>query len=97
MRPDEHKSKESRKYQARKRLAGDTSAADVADARKKAARARDKGVGATAIRRRNGDLVGTEEQMEERKLRQAKFTKRKLESNASRYEEETEQGRKNFK
>jgi hypothetical protein len=93
MRPDEHKSKESRKYQARKKLAGDTSAAEIADARKKAAKARDKGVGMAAIRRRNGELVETEEQMEERKQRQAKFAKRKLDSNASRYEEETEQGR----
>jgi hypothetical protein len=93
MRPDEHKSKESRKYQARKKLAGDSSAAEIADARKKAAKARDKGMGITAIRRRNGDWVETEEQIEERKLRQAKFSKRKLVSNASRYEEETEQGR----
>ncbi|KAL7321777.1 hypothetical protein PS15m_001511 [Mucor circinelloides] len=91
MRPDEHKSKESRKYQQRKKQAGDNSAAEIAEARKRAARARDKGVGMGAIRRRNGDFVETEEEIEERKIRQAKFSRRKIESNQSRYEEETEQ------
>ncbi|GAN05831.1 hypothetical protein MAM1_0102d05307 [Mucor ambiguus] len=91
MRPDEHKSKESRKYQQRKKQAGDNSAAEIAEARKKAARARDKGAGMGAIRRRNGDFVETEEEIEERKMRQAKFSRRKIESNQSRYEEETEQ------
>ncbi|KAL9557494.1 hypothetical protein MBANPS3_001348 [Mucor bainieri] len=91
MRPDEHKSKESRKYQQRKKQAGDTSAAEIAEARKKAARARDRGVGMGAIRRRNGDFVETEEEAEERKMRQTKFSRRKIESNQSRYEEETEQ------
>lgn len=93
MRPDEHKSKESRKYQQRKKQAGDNSAADIAEARKRAARARDKGVGMGAIRRRNGDFVETDEEIEERKIRQAKFSRRKIESNQSRYEEETEQGK----
>lgn len=93
MRPDEHKSKESRKYQQRKKQAGDNSAAEIAEARKRAARARDKGVGMGAIRRRNGDFVETEEEIEERKIRQAKFSRRKIESNQSRYEEETEQGK----
>lgn len=93
MRPDEHKSKESRKYQQRKKQAGDNSAAEIAEARKRAARARDRGVGMGAIRRRNGDFVETEEEIEERKMRQAKFSRRKIESNQGRYQEETEQGK----
>ncbi|CEP12558.1 hypothetical protein [Parasitella parasitica] len=88
MRPDEHKAKESRKYQQRMKQAGDSSAAEVAEARKKASRARDRGMGMNAIRRRNGDFVETEEKIEERKKLQAKFSRRKLESNLSRYEEE---------
>jgi hypothetical protein len=92
MRPDEHKSKESRKYQARMKLQGDNSAAETAEARKKTAKARDRGLGNAAVRRRNEDPMETEEKKEERKLRQAKFSRRKLESNADRYREETEQG-----
>lgn len=93
MRPDEHKAKESRKYQMRKKQQGDSEAAEVAEARKKAAKARDRGVGIGAIMRRNGDFAEeTEEEKEERKARQAKFSRRKLESNADRYIEETEQG-----
>lgn len=92
MRPDEHKAKESRKYQMRKKQQGDSEAAEVAEARKKAAKARDRGVGIGAIMRRNGDFAEeTEEEKEERKARQAKFSRRKLESNADRYIEETEQ------
>lgn len=93
MRPDEHKSKESRKYQARQKLKGDTSAAEIAEARKKEAKARDRGLGIAAVMRRNADpQEETEEEKEERKLRQAKFSRRKLVSNADRYKEETEQG-----
>lgn len=95
MRPDEHKSKESRRYQARKKLQGDTEAAEIAEARKKAAKARDRGQGIAAIMRRNGQANDeTEEEKEERKARQAKFSRRKLDSNADRYVEETEEGRK---
>lgn len=92
MRPDEHKAKESRKYQLKKRQQGDSSAIEAAEARKKAAKARDKGVGMSAIRRRNGDYVETEEEKEERKALQAKFAKRKITSNVERYHEETEEG-----
>lgn len=92
MRPDEHKAKESRKYQQKKKQAGDSSAAEAAEARKKAAKARDKGVGIAAIRRRNGESTETEEDREERKAIQAKFAKRKITTNADRYQEETEQG-----
>ncbi|KAI8647028.1 hypothetical protein BD408DRAFT_409081 [Parasitella parasitica] len=91
MRPDEHKARESRKYQQRKKQVGDSSAAEVAEARKREARARDKSLGMNAIRRRNGDFVETEEEIEARKKLQAKFSRRKLESNLSRYEEESEQ------
>ncbi|KAI8375439.1 hypothetical protein BD560DRAFT_367835 [Blakeslea trispora] len=91
MRPDQHKSKESRKYQTRKKQSGDSSAAEVAEARRKAAKARDRGEGVAAIQRRNGDWIESEEDREERKLRQAKFSKRKIESNVDRYREETEQ------
>ncbi|KAI8359882.1 hypothetical protein EDC96DRAFT_553868 [Choanephora cucurbitarum] len=88
MRPDQHKSKESRRYQARKKQSGDSSAAEVAEARRRTNRARDRGEGVAAIRRRNGDWV---EDREERKLQQAKFSRRKIESNVNRYIEETEQ------
>lgn len=93
MRPDEHKAKESRKYQIKKKQQGDLEAAEVAEARKKAAKARDRGVGIGAIMRRNGNFAEeTEEEKEERLARQAKFSRRKMESNADRYIEETEQG-----
>ncbi|PHZ15345.1 uncharacterized protein RHIMIDRAFT_272155 [Rhizopus microsporus ATCC 52813] len=94
MRPDEHKAKESRKYQVRKKQQGDHAAAEIAEARRKAAKAKDRGVGITAIRRRNGDFnEETEEEREERKKMQAKYSRRKLVSNYDRYEEETEQDR----
>ena len=92
MRPDQHKSKESQRYQARKKQSGDSSAAEVAEARRRNNRARDRGEGTAAIRRRNGDWVESEEDREERRLQQAKFSRRKIESNANRYLEETEQG-----
>lgn len=93
MKPDDHKAKESRKYQARKKKQGDTEAAEVAEARKKAAKARDRGLGNAAVMRRNaGPSEETEEEKEERKSHQAKFSRRKLDSNADRYREETEQG-----
>lgn len=95
MRPDEHKAKDSRKYQARKKNQGDSSAAEIAQARRKAAKANDRGTGIAAIRRRNGDFVQeTEEEKEERKALQAKYSKRGITANYDRYEEETEQGRR---
>lgn len=95
MRPDEHKAKDSRKYQARKKNQGDSSTAEIAQARKKAAKANDRGTGIAAIRRRNGDFVQeTEEEKEERKALQAKYSKRGIATNYDRYEEETEQGRR---
>jgi hypothetical protein len=90
MRPDEHKAKDSRRYQARKKKQGDETASQVAEARRKAAR--DKGLGVNAIQRRNGEFVETEEEKEARKKVQAKFAKRKIQSNVERYKEETEQG-----
>lgn len=94
MRPDNHKAKESRRYQARKKKEGDTEAADVAEARRKAAKARDRGLGQAAVMRRNADpSEETEEEKEERKAHQAKFARRKLETNADRYKEVTEQGK----
>ncbi|KAI7902421.1 uncharacterized protein BX663DRAFT_74973 [Cokeromyces recurvatus] len=91
MRPDEHKAKDSRRYQQKKKFEGDTTAAEIAEARRRAARARDKGVGMSAIRRRNGELQESEQDIEQRKLLQAKFSRRKITSNADRYKEETEQ------
>ncbi|KAI7889880.1 uncharacterized protein EV154DRAFT_513170 [Mucor mucedo] len=92
MRPDNHKAKESRRYQARKKKEGDTEAADVAEARKKAAKARDRGLGLAAVMRRNAEpSEETEEEKEARKAHQAKFSRRKLDSNADRYKEVTEQ------
>ncbi|KAG1149996.1 hypothetical protein G6F37_010964 [Rhizopus arrhizus] len=94
MRPDEHKAKDSRKYQARKKNQGDSSAAEIAQARRKAVKANDRGTGIAAIRRRNGDFVQeTEEEKEERKALQAKYSKRGIATNYDRYEEETEQDR----
>ncbi|KAL4209746.1 hypothetical protein AB4K20DRAFT_1590369 [Rhizopus microsporus] len=94
MRPDEHKAKESRKYQVRKKQQGDHTAAEIAEARRRATKAKDRGVGIAAIRRRNGDFnEETEEEREERKKMQAKYSRRKLVSNYDRYEEETEQDR----
>ncbi|KAI9256682.1 hypothetical protein BY458DRAFT_492512 [Sporodiniella umbellata] len=90
MRPDEHKAKDSRRYQARKKQQGDSTAADVA--RKRADKSRDKGVGIAAIRRRNGEEE-TEEEKEERKAIQAQFSRRKMTSNYDRYIEETEEDR----
>ncbi|KAI9244755.1 hypothetical protein EDC94DRAFT_665523 [Helicostylum pulchrum] len=92
MRPDPHKAKESRKYQSRQKKIGNTEAVEVAEARKKASKARDKGLGNAAVRRRNAEpSEETEDEKEERKLRQAKFSRRQLDSNADRYVEETEQ------
>ncbi|KAG0174255.1 hypothetical protein DFQ30_005297 [Apophysomyces sp. BC1015] len=74
MRPDEHKSKESRKYQARKKLQGDTEAAETAEARRRASRARDKGQGVAAIRRRNGEASQRQEQSKS----STNFSRRKI-------------------
>ncbi|KAF7730133.1 hypothetical protein EC973_002741 [Apophysomyces ossiformis] len=88
MRPDEHKAKDSRKYQARKRLQGDATAAETAEARRRSARARDKGEGVTAIRRRNGELPARQEQPRS----SSHFSRRKITSNADRYKELTVEG-----
>ncbi|KAI8987967.1 hypothetical protein BDF20DRAFT_832853 [Mycotypha africana] len=90
MRPDEHKVKDSHRYQQKKKLAGDSSAAEIALARrKKNAAARDRGMGVAAIRRRNGEFVEeTEEEKAERRYQQAKYSKRTmLSTNADRYTE----------
>ncbi|RCH80972.1 hypothetical protein CU098_003436 [Rhizopus stolonifer] len=91
MRPDEYKAKESRKYQARKKQQGDSTASEVA--RQRAEKSRDKGMGIASIRRRNGEeKEETEQEKEEKRANQAKFSRRKMVSNYDRYEEETEQG-----
>ncbi|KAI8996865.1 hypothetical protein BDB01DRAFT_768774 [Pilobolus umbonatus] len=90
MRPDEHKAKQSRRYQAKKKLQGDTSAAEAEERRREAAKARDRGQGVNAILRRNGQLPElSEEEILERQQKQAKFSRRKLVSNTDRYKEET--------
>ncbi|CAO3682060.1 unnamed protein product [Rhizopus stolonifer] len=92
MRPNEHKAKESRKYQARKKQQGDNSAFEVA--RQRAEKSRDKGMGIASIRRRNGEeKEETEQEKEEKRANQAKFSRRKMTSNYDCYKEETEQDR----
>ncbi|KAI9031541.1 hypothetical protein CLU79DRAFT_830817 [Phycomyces nitens] len=84
MRPDEHKSRDSKRYQARKLKQGDSSASEVAEARKLAAiRARDKGTGIAAIRRRNGEAPPQTAEREP----STSFARRKLGTNADRYKE----------
>ncbi|CDS08104.1 hypothetical protein LRAMOSA02053 [Lichtheimia ramosa] len=91
MRPDEHKAKESRRYQARKKNQGDASAAQIAERRRQAAKARDNGNSIAAIRRRNGELPSLQQQRESAeavaKARSSKFSKRKIVSNRDRYKE----------
>lgn len=96
MRPDEHKAKESRRYQARKKNQGDATAAQVAERRRQAAKARDSGNSIAAIRRRNGELPSLQQQRESAeaiaKARSSKFSKRKIVSNRDRYKEISVQG-----
>ncbi|KAL0074814.1 hypothetical protein F4703DRAFT_1744763 [Phycomyces blakesleeanus] len=87
MRPDEHKSKESKRYQAKKLKQGDATAAEIAGARKiAAAKSRDKGTGIAAIRRRNGEAL-PQSQIDEQRERSILFARRKLGTNADRYKE----------
>lgn len=99
MRPDEHKAKESRRYQARKKQQGDATSAEVAAQRRAAAaKARDTGTSIAAIKRRNGELPSLQqprdEQEAELRARSRQFSRRKLVSNQYRYQEMTEQGNK---
>lgn len=100
MRPDEHKAKESRRYQARKKNQGDASAAQIAERRRQAAKARDNGNSIAAIRRRNGELPSLQQQRESAeaiaKARSSKFSKRKIVSNRDRYKEISVQGQYHF-
>lgn len=96
MRPDEHKAKESRRYQARKKHQGDATAAEVAERRRAAAKAHDNGTSIAAIKRRNGELPSLQQEHDEEeaklKARSKQFSRRKLVSNQYRYQEMTEQG-----
>ncbi|KAG2224666.1 hypothetical protein INT45_007911 [Circinella minor] len=95
MRPDEHKKKESRRYQARKKNQGDTTAAEIAERRKKAAKARDTGTSTAAIRRRNGELPSIQQvrnsQEQAARIKNSQFSRRKLVNNQDRYAEISEQ------
>lgn len=90
MRPDDHKAKESRRYQARKKNQGDSTAAEVAERRRlAAAKARDKGTSIAAIKRRNGELPDAPPPRQSDASRA--FSRRQLTTNADRYKEATEQ------
>ncbi|KAI9264192.1 hypothetical protein BDA99DRAFT_559482 [Phascolomyces articulosus] len=96
MRPDEHKKKDSRRYQARKKNQGDATAAEVAERRRiAAAKARDTGTSVAAIRRRNGELPSLQQVRESAeataKIKSSRFTRRKIVSNQDRYTEISEQ------
>ncbi|KAI9301323.1 hypothetical protein BJ944DRAFT_243377 [Cunninghamella echinulata] len=84
MRPDEHKSKDSRRYQQRKKKQGDNTAAEIAEERKRRARAQDKGIGIAAIKRRNGETPTT---TAANNKSSGQFSRRKILSNRDRYTE----------
>ncbi|KAI8377887.1 uncharacterized protein BYT42DRAFT_483803, partial [Radiomyces spectabilis] len=88
MRPDEHKAKDSRRYQQRKKHQGDATAAEIAEARRRSARARDTGTSIAAIRRRNGELPPPSHANSE-KPASSSFSRRKIVSNVDRYKERT--------
>ncbi|SAM05020.1 hypothetical protein [Absidia glauca] len=91
MRPDEHKSKESRRYQQKKKKEGDTSASEIAEARRRRAKANDKGTSVAAIRRRNGELptfnAPSTSADTPPTIKAAQFSRRKVTSNQDRYKE----------
>ncbi|CAO3596124.1 unnamed protein product [Absidia cylindrospora] len=90
MRPDEHKSKESRRYQQKKKKEGDTAAAEIAEARRRRAKANDKGTSIAAIRRRNGELPSFSNATNTGNpptIKTSQFSKRKVTSNRDRYQE----------
>ncbi|KAI9494656.1 hypothetical protein BDB00DRAFT_817708 [Zychaea mexicana] len=96
MRPDEHKKKDSRRYQARKKNQGDATAAEVAERRRQAAvKARDTGTSIAAIRRRNGELPSIQQARESAeataRIKSSKFIRRKIDSNRDRYTEISDQ------
>jgi hypothetical protein len=97
MRPDEHKAKASRRYQNKHKKQGETEAADVALARRQAAKTKISGNSIAAIRRRNGEFEQpiaaakpTEPESPQQETR--RFSRRKIASNRDRYEEVTEEG-----
>lgn len=96
MRPDEHKAKASRRYQSKHKKQGETEAADVALARRQAAKAKITGNSIAAIRRRNGEFEQptTTNPAEPETLQQEarRFSRRKIASNRDRYEEITDEG-----
>lgn len=96
MRPDEHKAKASRRYQSKHKKQGETEAADVALARRQAAKAKISGNSIAAIRRRNGEFeqpTATKPAEPENPQQETRrFSRRKIASNRDRYEEITDEG-----
>jgi hypothetical protein len=100
MRPDEHKAKASRRYQSKHKKQGDTASADVAQARRQAAKAKVSGIGITAIRRRNGEFeqstntatVAASAEPESPVSDTRRFSRRKITTNRDRYEEISVEG-----
>ncbi|KAI9288228.1 hypothetical protein BC943DRAFT_318029 [Umbelopsis sp. AD052] len=95
MRPDEHKAKASRRYQSKHKKQGETEAADVALARRQAAKAKISGNSIAAIRRRNGEFeqptAAKPIEPESPQQETRRFSRRKIASNRDRYEEITEE------
>ncbi|KAH8548739.1 hypothetical protein BGW37DRAFT_504801 [Umbelopsis sp. PMI_123] len=93
MRPDEHKAKTSRRYQNKHKKQGDTTAADIAQARRLAAKAKVSGSSIAAIRRRNGEFdqptIAATIESETQPQEPRRFARRKIASNRDRYEEMT--------
>lgn len=98
MRPDEHKAKASRRYQSKHKKQGDTTALEVAQARRAAAKAKIAGNSLNAIRRRNAEsdqasqTVSVSSELNDTTTPTKTFSRRKIASNQDRYEEKSEQG-----
>ncbi|CAO3669220.1 unnamed protein product [Umbelopsis ramanniana] len=95
MRPDEHKAKASRRYQSKHKKQGETEAADIALARRQAAKAKISGNSIAAIRRRNGEFeqptATKPAEPESPQQETRRFSRRKIASNRDRYEEITDE------
>ncbi|KAJ2955770.1 hypothetical protein NQZ79_g8274 [Umbelopsis isabellina] len=97
MRPDEHKAKASRRYQSKHKKQGDTTALEVAQARRAAAKAKIAGNSLSAIRRRNADTdraspaASAPSELNATTTPTKTFSRRKIASNKDRYEEKSEQ------
>ncbi|ORX59826.1 hypothetical protein DM01DRAFT_1381334 [Hesseltinella vesiculosa] len=86
MRPDEHKAKDSRRYQQKKKQQGDNTAASVAEERRHKQKGQDRGTSIAAIRRRNGELPQAASPSDQPQSSQ-QFSRRKITSNTERYSE----------